>query len=55
MRPRLLVFVVAYKAEKTIQTVLTRIPAWLQELCDVEILVIDDASNDATFERAQQM
>lgn len=54
MSPRLLVFIVAYKAEKTVQTVLTRIPARLQEVCDVEVLVIDDASNDATFERAHQ-
>jgi glycosyltransferase involved in cell wall biosynthesis len=52
VRPRLLVFIVAYKAEKTVQTVLTRIPARLQDLCDVEVLVIDDASTDATFERA---
>ena len=55
VRPRLLVFIVAYKAEKTVQTVLTRIPARLQELCHVEVLVIDDASNDATFERAHEL
>src|SRR4029453_219389 len=39
VRPRLLVLIVAYKAEKTVQTVLTRIPARLQDLCDVEVLV----------------
>jgi len=53
--PRLLVFIVAYKAEKTVQAVLQRIPARLREVCEVEVLVIDDASNDATFERAHEL
>ncbi len=49
--PRLLVFVVAYDAERTISDVLSRIPDSLAMEYDVEILVIDDASRDRTFER----
>jgi glycosyltransferase involved in cell wall biosynthesis len=51
-RRRLLVLVVAYHAEKTIESVLTRIPVSLLDEYDVEVLVIDDGSTDATFERA---
>ena len=47
--PRLLVFVVAYHAETTIKQVLHRIPAALSDEFDVEILIIDDGSQDATF------
>ena len=49
-RQRLLVFIVAYNAESTIARTLTRIPATLLEQFDVEVLVIDDASSDRTFE-----
>ena len=49
-RARLLVFVVAYHAEKTIEKVLTRIPQSLSADYEVEILAIDDASRDRTFE-----
>ncbi len=45
---RLLIFVVAYNAEKTIESVLDRIPAELR-VPNVEVLVIDDFSKDATF------
>jgi len=48
-RARLLVFVVAYHAEKTIEKVLTRIPQSLSADYDVEILAMDDASRDSTF------
>lgn len=48
-KPRVLIFVVAYHAEKTIQHVLTRIPLSLIEH-DTEVLVIDDASHDGTFD-----
>ena len=53
-KKRILIFVVAYKAEKTIQHVLARIP---RELCsradiDLEVLVIDDCSSDRTFSEA---
>jgi glycosyltransferase involved in cell wall biosynthesis len=47
---RLLVFVVAYQAETTIEKVIHRIPASLSEDFDVEILIIDDSSQDATYE-----
>jgi glycosyltransferase involved in cell wall biosynthesis len=49
-RFRLLVFIVAYNAERTIESVLSRIPASLSEDHDVEILAIDDSSRDRTFE-----
>ena len=45
---RILVFVVAYNAEKTIGTVLHRIPAELRQ-GNIEVLVIDDSSKDETF------
>ena len=49
-RPRLLVFVVAYYAESTLSSVLERIPAKVLDDFDCEILVVDDASEDRTFE-----
>jgi glycosyltransferase involved in cell wall biosynthesis len=49
-RKRLLVFVIAYHAEATLKRVLERIPASIFELLDTEILVVDDASTDRTFE-----
>ena len=49
-RPRLLIFVVAYHAESTIAQVLARIPAEIAKEYDAEVLVIDDASTDRTFE-----
>jgi glycosyltransferase involved in cell wall biosynthesis len=52
-KSRLLVFIVAYNAEKTIEHVLTRIPRSLTDDFDTEILVIDDASRDRTFERGE--
>ena len=45
---RLLIFIVAYNAETTIEKVLSRIPQSLQSE-DVEILIIDDFSKDDTF------
>ena len=51
--PRLLVFIVAYNAETTIDEVLTRIPPSLCELYETEILIIDDSSKDRTFERSE--
>ena len=47
--------VVAYAAEKTIQSVLSRIPGGLIDEYHVEVLVIDDASADRTFERADEV
>ena len=46
---RLLIFIVAYNAEKTIAHVLSRIPTFICEIYEVEVLIIDDASTDATF------
>ena len=54
-RQRLLIFVVAYNAESFIEQVLYRIPPELGEHLEVEVLVIDDASGDQTFERALKM
>jgi glycosyltransferase involved in cell wall biosynthesis len=48
---RLLVFIVAHSAEKTLASVLNRIPKAISEHYDVEILLIDDGSKDRTFER----
>jgi glycosyltransferase involved in cell wall biosynthesis/uncharacterized UPF0146 family protein len=45
---RLLIFIVAYNAETTIEKVLSRIPRSM-EGGDVEILIIDDFSKDHTF------
>ena len=49
-KPRLLIFVVAYFAERTIARVLSRVPAALADNYDAEILIIDDGSHDGTFE-----
>ena len=54
-KPRVLVFIVAYNAERTIESVLSRIPASLSEDYEVEILAIDDASHDRTFEIGHQV
>ncbi|MDH5537640.1 MAG: bifunctional glycosyltransferase/class I SAM-dependent methyltransferase, partial [Betaproteobacteria bacterium] len=54
-RPRLLIFVVAYNAEKTIRSVLTRIPTKLGEEYETEILIIDDSSRDGTFEEGHEV
>jgi glycosyltransferase involved in cell wall biosynthesis len=53
-KPRVLVFIVAYNAERTISAVLRRIPASLLDRYDVEVLIIDDASSDSTFERSHE-
>ncbi len=52
-RGRLLIFIVAYNAEKTIESVLKRIPEQLHALYDVEVLIIDDSSQDATFRESE--
>lgn len=45
---RVLIFIVAYNAERTLASVLNRIPPELRRP-EVEVLVIDDSSRDATF------
>jgi glycosyltransferase involved in cell wall biosynthesis len=47
---RLLIFIVAYNAEATIEKVLRRIPPALRTN-DTEVLIIDDSSSDNTFAR----
>src|SRR5882724_11432065 len=51
VKPKLLILIVAYNAEKTIASVLARVPPSIAIEYDVEVLVIDDASRDRTFER----
>jgi glycosyltransferase involved in cell wall biosynthesis len=52
-RKRVLVFIVAYNAERHISKVLARIPAAIFTDYDYEILIIDDSSSDHTFEAAR--
>ena len=49
-RPRLLIFVIAYEAEATLTAVLDRIPPDVFREWDTEVLVVDDASVDRTYE-----
>ena len=49
-RQRLLIFVIAYYAESTLRWVLERIPASIFADYDCEVLVVDDASQDRTFD-----
>src|SRR5581483_8222640 len=53
-KPRLLIFIVAYFAERTIEKVIRRIPSNLLDLYDIEILIIDDGSKDTTFAQASR-
>lgn len=50
-KPRVLVFIVAYNAEKTIRDVVLRIPVELKNTYEIDVLIIDDSSADATFEK----
>lgn len=47
-KPKVVIFVVAYHAESTLESVLSRIPASVFEDYDCSILVVDDASSDRT-------
>src|SRR6185503_11044158 len=49
-RQRLLIFVIAYYADSTLRWVLERIPRAIFDDFDCEVLVVDDASEDRTFE-----
>src|SRR3954464_14067673 len=55
VKQRLLVFIVAYNAERTIEKTLRRIPPSLLDHYDVEVLVIDDSSKDKTFEHGEAL
>ena len=52
---KVLIFVVCYKAEDSIESVLGRIPAdvWDNERFDAEVMVIDNQSPDRTFYAAE--
>lgn len=52
-KPRVLIFIVAYFAESTILKVLERIPALPG--FEVEVLIIDDSSDDTTFALSEQL
>lgn len=52
--PRLLIFVIAYWAESTLTQVLDRIPRSIFADYACQILVIDDASEDRTFQIGHQ-
>jgi 2-polyprenyl-3-methyl-5-hydroxy-6-metoxy-1,4-benzoquinol methylase len=49
-KPRLLIFVIAYYAESTLVSVLERIPDSIFRSFSCEVLIVDDASEDKTFE-----
>lgn len=51
---KILIFIVAYNAGKTIEVVLDRISKELSLVYQVEVLIIDDFSSDDTFERANR-
>ena len=53
--PRLLLLVLARDEQASLADVLGQVPATLCEKFQVEALLIDDASNDATFEQATDM
>ena len=54
-KKRLLILVVAYNAQNTIDQVLQRIPRTLSKSFSVEVLVLDDASADETFYNADSV
>lgn len=49
---KLLIFIVAYNAEKTIKNLIYRIPSQIMRDYDSTLLIIDDCSNDKTEELA---
>ncbi len=53
-QPRLLILIVAYNAEKTISEVLARVPASLGDEYHLEVLILDDSSQDRTFETSRR-
>ena len=55
MKKNLLIFVVAYNAETTIKSVVSRIPEELSKKYNLEILIIDDSSKDKTFEISKKL
>ena len=53
---KILIFVVCYSAEKTIEWVLDRIPTeiWQNDRFQAEVLILDDQSPDQTFSKAHR-
>lgn len=51
---RLLILVVAYNAQDTIESVLARIPISISQNYSVEVLIIDDSSQDDTFHEGRR-
>jgi glycosyltransferase involved in cell wall biosynthesis len=49
---KVLIFIVAYNAEKHIEGVIRRIPEHILRNDNYEILIIDDSSEDRTFEKS---
>ena len=54
-KTKLLIFIVAYNAENTIQSVVNRIPKKLSKVYNLEVLIIDDCSEDRTFEISKKI
>jgi len=54
-KTKLLIFIVAYNAEKTIRNVINRIPKKLSKIYSLEVLIIDDCSKDRTFEISKKI
>ena len=50
-KPKILILIVAYNAERTIKNVLMRIPSDLLDEYETEVLIIDDKSSDDTVLR----
>jgi glycosyltransferase involved in cell wall biosynthesis len=54
-KAKILIFIVAYNAESTINNVLMRIPPDLQDEYEIEVLIIDDQSSDDTVLRCLEI
>ncbi len=52
---KVLIFIVAYNAEKHIKGVIRRIPEHILYSDNYEILILDDSSQDRTFEKSLQV
>ena len=55
-KKKVLIFIVCYNAEHTIEPVLDRIPesVWENDNYQAEVLIIDDQSPDSTFYKAYE-
>jgi glycosyltransferase involved in cell wall biosynthesis len=55
MKHKLLILIVAYFAERTIRSVVQRIPHALDQEFTLEVLILDDGSTDRTFARSVEV